>query len=183
MTINNTTSVAPAVMAFLELLRIADSVQLEHSPLLSTWEVDKPTGVATNQVISFSWHDDDANLHRVCLTEEGIAQGQWQNNVFCCSDHEGDTVQIHLHKHHTLSPNAKCEAEIFLTELLDNHETLAGIADLQGDTTLVDLMYLYTAINTDGFISVFPDVSKVHEIVLALPSGVRWAKFLDIQEG
>ena len=93
-------------------------------------------------------------------------------------------MQVHLNKHHSLSPNAKVEAELFLNELLDNHDSLSGIAQLYGRATLADLLYLYSAINTDGFIDVWTKVTetKVHEIVLALPSGSRWAKFMNIIE-
>lgn len=184
MTTNNTPSANPAVTAFLKLLQSADSVRLENSPLLSSWEVSDVTGDGDNKVATFSWCEGDGMSYRVCLTERGIAEGSWQDNTFWCYDHEGDTVQIHLNKHQTLSPNAKCEAEKFLNELLDNHESLSGIAEVHGRATLADLLYLYSAINTDGFIDVWTKASntKVHEIALALPSGARWAKFMNIIE-
>ena len=184
MTTNTAPSANPSVTAFLKLLQSADSVRLDNSPLLTSWEVSDVTGNGANTVASFSWYEGDGMSYRISLTEEGIAKGSWQDNIFWCYDDEGDTVQVHLNKHQSLSPNAKVEAELFLNELLDNHDSLSGIAQLYGRATLADLLYLYSAINTDGFIDVWTKVTetKVHEIVLALPSGSRWAKFMNIIE-
>jgi len=46
---------------------------------------------------------------------------------------------------------------------------------------LADLFYLHSAIMKGGFIDVYPDESKVLEIVGALPAGEQWLKFAKIE--
>lgn len=67
------------------------------------------------------------------------------------------------------------EAALFMQELLDSVETLGCIAEVHGPRTLVDLMYLQTAILKGSFIDHYPDESAVGDIASALPSGERWA--------
>lgn len=70
----------------------------------------------------------------------------------------------------------------FMNELLDSVESLGQIADVHGQQTLVDLMYLQHAILTDGHIDVFDENSKAADIVLALPSGSCWEAYLRFED-
>lgn len=71
-------------------------------------------------------------------------------------------------------------ARQFMQELLDSVETLSGIADTHGSRTLADLMYLQNAILSGNYIDHYPGESKVLEIANSLPSGARWAKYIDL---
>jgi hypothetical protein len=60
--------------------------------------------------------------------------------------------------------------------LLGSVETLGGIADAYGVDTLVDLMYLQSAILSDGFIG--DQETAIMNVVGELPSAERWAKYI-----
>lgn len=98
-------SVDPVVTAFLEMLQKADSVQVD-SPLLTSWEVETPTGTEDNQLVRFSWVDDEHPTFSVILTEGAIAKGQWVGKTFVCTDADGDDVHIDLFQHIPLTPGA-----------------------------------------------------------------------------
>ena len=72
-------------------------------------------------------------------------------------------------------------AELFMQELLDSVETLAGIAEQHGARTLADLMYLHSAILSNGFVDHYPDESKALDIARNLPSGEQWVKFIKVE--
>ena len=94
---------AQAVLAFLELLSQADTVTA-GGPVLSGWDATEPTGSPDNELIRFSWEDND-HFFSVVLTEGGIANGQWKGNAFVCEDSEGDEVEICLFKQTSIAPN------------------------------------------------------------------------------
>ncbi len=71
-------------------------------------------------------------------------------------------------------------ARQFMQELLDSVETLSGIADTHGSRTLADLMYLQNAILSGNYIEQYPGESSVREIATSLPSGARWAKYIEL---
>ncbi len=73
------------------------------------------------------------------------------------------------------------EAARFMEELLDSVESLVGIAEEHGQRTLADLMYLQNTILTGGCIDVYPEESKVMEVVRDLPSGQRWTSFMKVE--
>jgi len=67
----------------------------------------------------------------------------------------------------------------FMTELLDEHETLTDIGEQQGLRTLADCMYLLSAIQKGTSISVeYPSPSKIADVVKALPSGLLWMTYV-----
>ena len=68
-------------------------------------------------------------------------------------------------------------ASLFWDELLESVDSLTDISDDHGPRTLADLMYLQAAILRGTFIDCHPDQSLA-EVVTALPSGDRWAKFI-----
>ncbi|WP_041793357.1 hypothetical protein [Rhodoferax ferrireducens] len=74
-------------------------------------------------------------------------------------------------------------ARQFMRELLDSVETLGGIADTHGSRTLADLMYLQNAILSGNYIEQYPGESHVFEIANSLPSGARWAKYIELTSG
>jgi hypothetical protein len=67
-----------------------------------------------------------------------------------------------------------------MNELLDSAETLTGIAEEHGPRTLADLMYLHSAVVSGGFIDHWESESQALQIVPALPSGTRWAAFVQV---
>ena len=73
-------------------------------------------------------------------------------------------------------------SETFMTELLDSTETLTGIAEEHGARTLADLMYLHSAIVSGGFIDHWEGESHALKLVRALPSGERWASYVQVIE-
>lgn len=67
----------------------------------------------------------------------------------------------------------------FMTELLDEHETLTDIGEQQGLRTLADCMYLLSAIQKGTSISVeYPSPSQIADVVKALPSGSLWMTYV-----
>lgn len=83
----------------------------------------------------------------------------------------------------TQKPNAGSgPAMLFFKELMENFETLAGIAEQHGARTLADLMYLQNAILDGSFIELYPDESAVRKIVDELPSAALWRQFIQMTE-
>ena len=81
----------------------------------------------------------------------------------------------------TQKPNAGAgPAMLFFKELMENVETLTGIADLHGARTLADMMYLQNAILDGTFIELYPDESAVLKIVDELPSSAIWRRFIQM---
>lgn len=81
----------------------------------------------------------------------------------------------------TQKPNAGAgPAMLFFKELMENVETLTGIADLHGARTLADVMYLQNAILDGTFIELYPDESAVLKIVDELPSSAIWRQFIQM---
>lgn len=73
-------------------------------------------------------------------------------------------------------------AEQFMQELTESVETISGIAEEHGSQTIADLMWLYSAILTDGFIDVWPAYSRVRMVIAQLPSSERWNSYLRDQD-
>lgn len=69
----------------------------------------------------------------------------------------------------------------FMTEVLDAHESLTGIAEEHGVRTLADLMYLQQAILKSGYIDHYPGESSVLEIIQGLPSSEKWLPFVKVE--
>ena len=71
-------------------------------------------------------------------------------------------------------------ATLFMQELLDSVESLTELGDIHGVRTLASLIYLQQAILKGSFIDLYPDESKVLEVVKALPSHARWIGFIEL---
>lgn len=69
-------------------------------------------------------------------------------------------------------------AEKFMNELLNLVETFTEIAEQHGVRTLSDLLYLQNAILTGSHIDLWPDESKVWEIVQVMPSAELWQRHI-----
>lgn len=83
----------------------------------------------------------------------------------------------------TQKPNAGSgPAMLFFKELMENVETLTGIADQHGARTLADVMYLQNAILDGTFIELYPDESAVLNIVDDLPSAESWRQFIQMTD-
>lgn len=66
----------------------------------------------------------------------------------------------------------------FMDELLASVETLDGVRETHGVPTLVDLLYLHSAILKGQAIDSFEGSSKVLELVNALPSAAEWRSYI-----
>lgn len=83
----------------------------------------------------------------------------------------------------TQKPNAGAgPAKRFFKELMENVETLTGIAELHGARTLADVMYLQNAVLDGSFIELYPDESAVLKIVDELPSAAIWRQFIQMTD-
>lgn len=67
-------------------------------------------------------------------------------------------------------------AQAFFGELLDSVDSLGGVAEQHGPSTLAQLMYLQTAILKGTQIELFANEAEKLRLVKALPSGERWWK-------
>ncbi len=75
------------------------------------------------------------------------------------------------------------KAARFFDELLAEHETITGIADLYGARTLADLMYLQAAILKGTGIDHYPDESAILAVISNLPGKDEWVKYIQLVEG
>jgi hypothetical protein len=71
-------------------------------------------------------------------------------------------------------------AQVFFAELLDSVETLGGVADQHGPSTLAQLLYLQTAILKGTQIDLYANEAERLGLVRALPSGERWWKHVSV---
>ena len=107
MDMNTNTTINPRVTEFLKLLESAGAVNA-GGPLLSSWDIAEPNGENDNQVVSFSWVDDDGANFGYTLSEAGIAGGKWVGDCFFCEDTEGYEAQIRIFKLVAMVPDAYC---------------------------------------------------------------------------
>jgi hypothetical protein len=70
------------------------------------------------------------------------------------------------------------DANLFMQELLDSVEGLVGISNEYGTLSLVDIIYLHSAILNGSFIDSYSEQSSVMHIATSLPSGERWGRFI-----
>lgn len=69
----------------------------------------------------------------------------------------------------------QAHAAQFMAELLDAHETLTEIAELQGARTLADCMYMLSALQKGTSIEVHhPSESNILDVIQSLPSAALW---------
>lgn len=92
------------VTQLLALLSTAKAVDVD-SPLLSEWGTEAPNGDPENQILMFTWVDDEGLNFSCILTEGGIAEGNWSGNSFFCNDHEGDPVQMTMYRLEPIVPS------------------------------------------------------------------------------
>ena len=95
---SNTPPAKQTFAQFLALLEQADAVIADGSPLLTSWDAEEVTGDGENQVVRFSWIDDEGLGYSITLTEEEIANGSWVGTSFFCLDAEGDETQFTLYR-------------------------------------------------------------------------------------
>ena len=107
MDMNTNTTIDPRVTEFLKLLESAGAVNA-GGPLLSSWDIAEPNGEDDNEVVSFSWVDDDGLGFGYTLSEAGIAGGKWVGDCFFCEDTEGYEAQIRIFKLVAMVPDAYC---------------------------------------------------------------------------
>lgn len=83
---------------FIERLHHADVVELDSAGVLYRWTTSKVTGEPGNQVVRFTWDDDEGQSYAVILDEAGIAEGEWDRNTLRCVDTDGDPVSVMLYR-------------------------------------------------------------------------------------
>lgn len=67
----------------------------------------------------------------------------------------------------------------FMQEVLDAHDSLAGIVEQYNDLTLADVLYLHSAIHKKSYIEVLtPTDSRIRELVRQLPSADFWQEHI-----
>ena len=67
----------------------------------------------------------------------------------------------------------------FMDEVLDAHDSIAGIVDQYNDLTLADVLYLHSAIHKKTFIEVAtPSDSRILQLVCQLPSADFWQQHI-----
>lgn len=67
----------------------------------------------------------------------------------------------------------------FMQEVLDAHDSVAGIVDQYNDLTLADVLYLHSAIHKKAFIEVTtPTDSRIVQLVRQLPSADFWQQHI-----
>lgn len=67
----------------------------------------------------------------------------------------------------------------FMAEVLDAHDSVAGIVDQYNDLTLADVLYLHSAIHKKSFIEIeTPTDSCILELVRQLPSADFWQQHI-----
>nr|WP_158386596.1 hypothetical protein [Comamonas testosteroni] len=91
------------IQEFIDLLTRADSAEVSSSPLLTSWNTAPLTGEPDNEIIHFTWVDEDGS-YSVTFTETGIENGKWVGGSFICIDSEGDENAIRLHRHIAIAP-------------------------------------------------------------------------------
>lgn len=172
---------------FLALLNAADAVRIDHGCLLTDWTVSPLTGEPRNGVASFSWVDDEGCRFEDGLDETGIEHGAFISpNRFVGKNREGESITVEFFETTALNaPHAgAAQAGKFFDELLDTFETLTGIADVYGDRTLSDCLYLQQAILKGGFLDYeTSDDSCVLDVVGQLPSRDEWRTFIQVEAG
>lgn len=67
----------------------------------------------------------------------------------------------------------------FMDEVLNAHDSVAGIVDQYNDLTLADVLYLHSAIHKKAFIEVeTPTDSRIVQLVRQLPSADFWQQHI-----
>lgn len=156
-------------------------------------EADSATEAITKAEASVNLHDVLDNQKPTVGNIEAVEWDEGENNfalvdtldekgqVICKEsqwfDGEGNLLVDHKTPVERRAAAAS-DATLFMQELLDSVETLAGIADEHGARTLADLMYLQAAIIGGGFIDHHFPASAVTELASSLPSGERWVTFI-----
>ena len=168
---------------FLCLLDTASAVTVDDGAFLTDITAEELTGDPDNEVVRFTWTNGESDYSDI-LTERGIAEGMFDSDgKFIAENSEGEKTVIRFYAVERLNDaSGETAAATYFQELLDSVETLTGIAEEHGSRTLADLIYLQNAIlSGGGFIYHYQGESKVLEIVSALPSGKRWAKFIQVE--
>ena len=91
------------VVTFFKLLALADAVKVDGTTL-TRWDTEEPIGDPDNEVVRFSWVNDEGLSFACTLCERGIVQGEWRGDIFFCNDSEGYSTKITLYKYNVLTP-------------------------------------------------------------------------------
>ncbi len=73
---------------FLSLLSSADAVRVDGGPLLDSWDLSDPAGDPENEVVCFSWEDQEYHYIEK-ITEEDIENGSFDGTKFSCQGEDG----------------------------------------------------------------------------------------------
>lgn len=79
----------------LEYFITAAVIVVGGSPMLSEVAIEAITGHGDNEVVRASWSDGENCEFAVVFTEEGLANGRWdESGSFFAEDAEGDEVEV-----------------------------------------------------------------------------------------
>ena len=97
------TTITP--QAFHATLAKAQAVSIDNGPLLTSWDTSEVTGDPDNQIVHFSWSDDDGSEYSAIFTEGGISNATVaEDGTLHCEDHEGEQCTISLYTLQQLKP-------------------------------------------------------------------------------
>ena len=88
----------PKIKKILALFNEADAITLNDGQLLDGFASYEPNGTPDNEILRFSWIDDEAGPRTAIFTEEGLEQAYWDGNYLIAPDNEGDETKILLLK-------------------------------------------------------------------------------------
>jgi len=94
-TAKNASANMDALSTFLTLLATSDTAILGDN-IMPAWKISRPCGVGDNQVVHFTWTNEQGQPCSIKLTEEGILDGKWANAQLLCTDDEGTPISIGL---------------------------------------------------------------------------------------
>ena len=81
----------------IKLLQTAQAVIVDESPILNDWNSCNPNGQSDNEVLLFSWADDEGLEYSVKFTEEGLNNATFTQGIIYADDSEGEPSQIQLY--------------------------------------------------------------------------------------
>lgn len=95
-TTQNSKPISANVLGFMKLLSAAAIVTVDNGAVLSSWDVTHATGDSDNEIVRFSWTDEDCDYS--CILNEGeVATGRFDvDGTFICNDSEGEPTEVRM---------------------------------------------------------------------------------------
>jgi len=78
------------------MIDTADVVQIDNGPLLNSWDTDGVSGERENEILNFSWHDDEGLMYNCKIDEGGLLDACVIDGHIRCFDTEGEPTDIRV---------------------------------------------------------------------------------------